>query len=399
MNDFNFETDFDPKPETITTPQLGSDVAVIRTSDRINFKRCRRRWGWSSHLKMNLGPKEPIDPLWFGTGIHFALEDYHGYNLYGHPSEAFEAFCIANKRIQNTPGAYDDFLILGRGMMDYYMLWLNDRDPLKTFIFQGKPQVEVRATIDIPFDIHKHFPDSPYSRAVYSVTIDRVVEDELGLLWLVDYKTAKQIQTMHFATDPQIGAYYWCATVLYGRPIAGFIYQQHRKDIPSPPRMLSSGKLSTDVRQLTTHRSYRKALTNIFGEDSNRWPQANLDALNVLAQEETSDADRYIRRDRIYRNEYSFESEGAKILLELEDILNPNLPLYPNPTRDCSYCSFYHACVSIDDGSDWSYELDLAHALRPKEHDSWRHHLPPPPTKSSSTLSTASLSTQPQVEW
>jgi PD-(D/E)XK nuclease superfamily len=368
--------DFDPKPDVI--PDADQNVAVIRTSDRINFKRCRRRWGWQSHLRGNLGPKEPIDPLWFGTGMHYALEDFHGYNLYGAPADAFEAFCIANKKLHYVPGSYEDFLQLGRGMMDYYELWLSDRDPLKTFWHNDKPQVEVRALIDIPFDIQKHFPDSPYTRAVYSVTIDRVVEDELGQLWPIDYKSARQIQTQHFATDPQIGAYYWALTCLYGRPIGGFIYQQHRKDVPQPPRMLSSGKLSTDVRQLTTHRSYRKALVNIFGEDSERWPKANLDTLNALAIEETQDSDRYIRRDKVYRNEYAFESEGAKILMELEDMLNPALPLYPNPTRDCPYCPFYHACVSIDDGSDWEHELQLAHAQRPKEHDSWRHHLPPP---------------------
>jgi len=229
----------------------------------------------------------------------------------------------------------------------------------------------VRAYIEIPFDIRRFFPNSPYSRALYSVTIDRVTEDSDGLLWLVDYKTAKQMQTMHFAIDPQIGAYYWAASHIYRRPIGGFIFQQHRKDIPAPPRMLSSGRLSSDVRQLTTHTAYRGALCNIFGEDSSRWPKENLKVLNELAFEETPEADRFIRRDRVYRNEYAFESEGAKILLELEDMLNPNLPLYPNPTRDCAFlCPFMHACVSIDDGSDWEQELELLTQPRAQEEQS-----------------------------
>jgi len=264
-------------------------------------------------------------------------------------------------------------------MMTYYETWLSERDPLKTFWFRDKPQVEVRAVLDVPFDVRKHFPDSPYTKAVYALTIDRVIEDENELLWLMDYKSARQVQTMHFATDPQIGAYYWAASAIYKRPIGGFIYQQHRKDLPKDPRFTAAGRLSTDKNQLTTHRAYRKALTNVFGHDPKRWPQVNLNFLNELAQEETADADKFIRRDRILRNEHSHESEGTKILLELEDMLNPHLPLYPNPTRDCVYmCPFMHACVSMDDGSDFEYELELQHGPRPSEEDSWRKLLPPP---------------------
>jgi PD-(D/E)XK nuclease superfamily len=388
MNDTYSPPDFgiDLSVEEALAPYkdfLTSTTALIRTSDRISFKRCRRRWGWSSHLKQNLGPKESQNPLWFGTGIHFALEDFHGYNVYGSPSEAFKAYCEATYRQRNTiaiPAVFPELKELGVGMMDYYELWLRDRPPLKTFWYNNRPQVEVRALIEVPWNPQDYYPDSPYDRVVYSVTIDRVVEDEDGLLWPGDYKTAKQIQTMHFSTDPQIGAYYWAASHIYpDRQVGGFFYQQHRKDLPQDPRFTASGRMSIDKRMLTTHRAYRAALVNVFGPTSDRWPQENLRFLNELASQETQDSDRFIRRDRIYRNEYSAESEGAKILLELEDMLNPNLPLYPNPTRDCAFlCPFLHACTSIDDGSDYMYELELQHAPRPTPQDSWRQFLPQP---------------------
>lgn len=384
MSDSWAPTDFgvDPISEEITTP--GKDnVARIRTSDRIAFKRCRRKWGWNSHLRGNLGPKESQAPLWFGTGMHFALEDFHGYNVYGSPTEAFKAYCQATHSLRtkiNIPAMYNELRELGIGMMDYYSMWLSERDIYKTFWFNGIPQVEVRAHVEIPFDIKAKYPTSPYDKAVYSVTIDRVVEDpEDGGLWLVDYKSAKAIQTLHYATDPQIGAYYWAAGYIYDRPIKGFIYQQHRKDSPQIPRVTSMGRLSVDKRQLVTHRSYRAVLVNIYGPDFNKWPGENLSFLNNLAAEETPDMDRFIRRDKIYRNEFSFESEGAKILLEVEDMLNPDLPLYPNPTRDCIYmCNFLHACLSVDDGSDWEYELEMAHGPREMETDLWRSNLPQP---------------------
>ena len=358
-------------------------IARIRTSDRIGFKRCRRRWGWNSHLRGNLGPKEAQNPLWFGTGMHFALEDFHGYNIYGSPVEAFKAYCAATYSLKQhvaIPAMYKELRELGIGMMEYYTLWLSERDIYKTYWHNGVPQVEVRAHVEIPLDVKRLHPDSPYDKAVYSVTIDRVVEDpEDGGLWLVDYKSAKQMAVLHFATDPQIGAYYWVAEHIYDRPIKGFIYQQHRKDVPHTPKITSLGKLSTDKRQLTTHRAYRKVLLNIFGPDNKKWPAENLDMLNYLAKEEGPDADKFIRRDKVYRNEHSFQSEGTKILMEVADMLDPNLPLYPNPTRDCIYmCPFMHACVSLDDGSDWEYELELAHQSREKENELWRQKLPQP---------------------
>lgn len=61
------------------------------------------------------------------------------------------------------------------------------------------------------------------------------------------------------------------------------------------------------------------------------------------------------------------------------DMLDPLLPLYPNPTRQCSHlCSFNSPCVSMDDGSDYEYELELGYEYKPGEYDGWRVNLPHP---------------------
>jgi len=72
--------------------------------------------------------------------------------------------------------------------------------------------------------------------------------------------------------------------------------------------------------------------------------------------------------------------------MELEDITNPNLPLYPNPTKDCEYmCPMQAACVALDDGSDWegtlgTYSVATGDVLtqREKEQLQWRNLLPEP---------------------
>ncbi len=356
-------------------------VAVIRTSDRGNFKRCRRRWGWSSHMRKNLTPKTTVDYFWLGSGVHYAAEDFHGYNIYGHPAKALQAYFDATTipGSREAPENWRDHTELGLAMMEYYAdHWLRNRDPLKTWYRNGKPVVEINFEIPIPFDQTK-LEEWGYDKVVFVGTIDRIVIDELERLWVLDYKTAKTIATDHFATDPQISAYIMAAHALFNEPIAGMIYQQHLKAVPEEPKILASGRVSLNKQQRTTHSLYRETLKALYG-DVQRAPGDNVKFLNTLLEGETENADRFIRRDYIARNEQQSASESVKILLECEDMLNPNLPLYPNPTKDCSWdCQFKSPCVSLDDGSDFEYELDIGfETAQERGSDTWRQHLKQP---------------------
>lgn len=372
----------------ITTDPRNPKRAVIRTSDRISFKNCRRRWGWSSHLRHNLGPIQKASPLWFGTGIHFALEDFHGFNRFGHPKAAFLEYVRATKehKPEELPDDWQELQTLGEGMMDYYVIWLQQRTNSlhKTFWYNNEPQVEVNFRFKIPFDASKW----GYDEVVYSGTIDRITEDpEYGpdRLWLWDYKTALQIQTMHYATDPQISVYMWAAPYIYGKDIAGFIYQQHRKSLPNPGRVLANGGISVDQNQLTTRFMYKQTLIETYGSVEAA-PSKNVEFLNKLAQEETEEYDKFVRIDRIHRNQFSAMAEGAKIMMEMEDMLNPDLPLYPNPTRECpTFCPFYAPCIAMDDGSDWKHILDMTMTQREASYDSWRSKIRWPDERSVNT--------------
>src|SRR3569833_1332499 len=81
-----------------TPPEIPNkyDIIPFHSSDRGSFKMCRRRWDWSSPARQNLTVRADIYgvsmPLWFGTGIHYALEKFYHPGLRRDPVEAFKTW-------------------------------------------------------------------------------------------------------------------------------------------------------------------------------------------------------------------------------------------------------------------------------------------------------------------
>ena len=70
-----------------------SDV-MLRTSERNLFKRCQ--WAWERNYIDRLENANRFSPaLWFGTGIHLALEKWYipGAERGVHPVETWKAYC------------------------------------------------------------------------------------------------------------------------------------------------------------------------------------------------------------------------------------------------------------------------------------------------------------------
>lgn len=357
-------------------------VAIISTSDRSTFRTCRRRWNWSSHLRAGLRPIAQAAPLWVGSGLHHFLEDYHGARVYASSDAAIDDYVQATKKAYGAdalPDSFADDVELMRGMAAHYVQWLTKRDPFKTYQVKGEPQVEVSFEFELPLkpDVLKR---SGFKRAIYKGTLDRVVEDENGYLWIVDYKTAAQLtSTEHLELDSQIGTYLWAARYIYRKPVMGFIYTQLLKAVPKEPRVLKNGSLSTDKSQRTTHAMYRAEAVRICGPDSSRWPEEVRTLCNVLASNEGDDDDGFIRRTRVARSEESLEIEAMKILAEVTDMLDPALKLYPSPDFTCysiKKCPYMEACISFDRGEDYMAILEGEFAkVEYAERNSWREHL------------------------
>lgn len=355
-------------------------IAIVRTSDRHAFKRCRRKWGWTSGLRGNLAIKDTPSYFWIGTGGHFAMEDYHGYNHYQHPVEAFRAYVAACKEYKRVhmhglPDDWEEQTTLGEGILEYYLIWAKERDTYDTVWINDEPQVEVKCQIDLtPYLDPQVVSLSEYDKIVYQLTLDRLVEVE-GEYWILDWKFYKAFGAGGLEFDQQMGAYIWGASAVFEKPIAGAILHEFRKKLANPPRVLNSGLISTAENQGTTHRLYREALIHVYG-DVNNATAKHVDRLNDLAARETADRDDFIRRSRTRRNEAQQQAEGTRILMEIEDMINPNLPLYTNSTRDCMWdCDLRDICLMMDRDDDWEYTLKDITTQRVQETDGWRQYL------------------------
>jgi len=345
------------------------------------FRRCRRKWDFQSRLRQNLViVTEPQGPLWFGSGFHFALEDFHGYNRFGDPRRAFDAYVEATS--SNLPSETEELVVVAEGMLSYYVeLWLPKHDRMKTLWVDGQPQVEVDVEIAITHDLPQWLIDrigeelDEDFEVVVKQTFDRVCQDqELGYILGEDYKTAKQMaDTGQLMFNPQSNQYYWALRAFYGdRDVEGLVWTQFLKKVPTPPEPLKTGGLSMNKGQATTYSMYRAALIDMFG----KIPKGYTDILNHLASQEDESGDRFIRREVLRRNKYHGEEEYRKIIAEATEMLNPDLPIYPNPTRDCVWdCPFRDVSLAIDSGEDWTYLLESEFTQFEGYDDSWRERI------------------------
>jgi hypothetical protein len=105
--------------------------------------------------------------FWFGTAIHFAMEDYFGWNKFGDPRRAFKAYYKAFKPEDRPEGA-DEHYELGLAMLTYFLewypkhnmdmgfktLWLNEQDQEVPANTPGaRPACEEEFTLDLGYRV------------------------------------------------------------------------------------------------------------------------------------------------------------------------------------------------------------------------------------------------------
>jgi hypothetical protein len=381
----------------------------IHTSERRSFRGCRRRWDWIS--RQFYYPRVTARPLEFGVAFHAAMEEYYKsyLGLFTNPDPASSlAMAIATfKRVTQEQRAkyirlngdiapemddYADRIEVGVGMLNYYFKNVAEKAD------KGLKPVKVEIKFEVPIvnpdtgeqdlwckcdhcwrQYHKWCDDNGKTGigqrdpkwkglpVTYGGRIDILFVDELGRLWIGDWKTAARLSGTETSdeylwNDDQITSYVW-ALRLIGLDVAGFIYAEIKKAVPEEPepnKVVRLGRRYSVSKNINT--TYQMYKDTVEENDFDAYHRGLYDEFLEYLQE---NAPRFHSRHQIDRNQAQCDNAGRNIWMEAKEMTNPDLLIYPNPGRfhckgfgPSSGCAFWEPCLGKERGEDYTYTLD-----------------------------------------
>lgn len=373
----------------------------IHTSDRLMYRRCRRKAQLASKLWRGLQPVRPNSVLWLGSGVHKGIERYYGYSE--DPTAVFTGWADESiAKIKKEEGLlnaeldkFNETIEMGVGVLEHYKQFAKQYDDFNVYVFpDGTPAVEILFEVPIldPDGNHLHarfeqpqvgmtteqllfldangYVDIP---VYYGGRIDLIVEDIYGDLWIFDHKTCKTFgDWTKLQLDTQVGSYIWAIQQLVpdlNKHVRGVIYNGLKKTLPKAPELLKSGKgFSVNKAQSTTYQVYAQTLLdNGISLDDPKYTEM---LSHLLQQDEvTNDSitNKFFKRQKIRRSPEEVQSIGEQIYEEAVDMIGTQF-FYPNPTRDCSWdCDFYDVCIGMHNKEDVEWQLESMYQPRPEE--------------------------------
>lgn len=365
----------------------GIKIFRLSTTERQEFKECRRKWDFASLSRQGIEPNRPAVALWFGTGIHHALEMlYQRRATYGVDPAYVEEMNDRDyvhkvwtdwynkelKRLEESQTvlwdeqkqALEETQELGLRMLENYETWSSVADHNDGTGFKRVLYTEREFAVAIPDKNGEpyHFTDG--SGQVWEMwlvgRLDMVVEDFDGRIWVLDHKTSKdRLDEEILILDDQMTLYLWAAQQILQKPIEGCYYNVLRKKLPTVPEVLKSGKSLSKAKTIdTTYEVYLQAI-----EDNGFDPADYEDILDHLANKKTG----FFERVKVRRNQHELAMAGRMLLLEAIDMLNDPY-IYTNPTWDCKWkCDYKDLCLAMNRNDDVAYLRDTMFRKRSYE--------------------------------
>jgi hypothetical protein len=275
------------------------------------------------------------DALWFGIGVHEALAPWYmmGIKRGPHPAKTFKLWhgeesreiraSYANKQEEGMDEKkYEDSLELGVSMLEGYV----DE--------YGRDLDWSVIAIERPFKVRVMYKG--VAIAYFMSTWDGVFRDRSdGRIYLMEHKTASQIQLAYLELDDQAGIYWALAGHILrregilkdGEEIAGIHYNFLRKSM-------------ADDRPQNELGEY----LNKDGSVSKKQPP-----------------DRYVREtvERSARERATqLERLGREVSI-MTGMMQGTIPVIKHTTKECSWCQFFTACKLHERGGN-AYKSVLA---------------------------------------
>ena len=347
------------------------------------LKRCWRKWGWKYIDRLE--PKGPTHKnLWFGIGIHEALAGHYGLGTDRgeHPARIFEQWAdgevpkikVYAERFEADEKVYLDAVELGVIMLEEYIKEYGADEQWHVIATEQEGRVRI--------------PDPNGRRMVarFSYVFDGVVRDRsTGKIWLVEHKTASQINTDHLSLDEQAGAYWAVASSVLRRSgvlseketIAGVMYNFLRKTTPDdrPRHPVTGERLNKPTKA-----HYLAALAEAQISVAKTLKVEQLAAAceaeglivlgDVSASQPTPAFVRYPVRRNVHERRTQIERIGHEAAI-VTQLRSGTLPLIKTPRQSgfdaCKWCEFFQMCELHERGADWETYRDHMYTVRPAD--------------------------------
>lgn len=308
------------------------DLPIVRGGERATYKRCEKKWYWA--WRRGLVPRQKsFGPLELGGWWHEALAVWYGkgHNRVGELPEHFVAIAEAslelaqrNKAPEHVLEKAEELIALGEAMAVGYVAKYGD-DP---GIFVIATEVHLEFTIPDP--------ETGVILARHRLTPDLVFLDDHGVVWLMEHKTAKSIQTEHLRIDDQARPYSAMARralinagiIKSDMRFGGMLYNYSRKALPDLRRQNEQGKY-----------------LNQNGSVSKKQPPPYFERKPIVLSRQA----KVITLERV-------QDEILEITAKTLKIRNKDLHparIRKTPHHSCPrYCEFFDMCVAEEQGAE-----------------------------------------------
>ena len=345
---------------------MRSRVKEIHITDMQTFLQCRRRWNWSSQMRMGLQRAFMPAPLFLGQGAHRGLDAYYKSDCdvdaaLEHVGKWVEE---QKRKLHEFSDVYynleiesiDESHQLIRAMIAHYALWAPTIDA-------AYEMVSTEQKYSVPIFYESKRVVSPLRLAG---RIDGVVRSKAnGKLYLLEFKTTRSLYSIDWVFNSIQGtAYTWAATKLFGEPIGGVLYRMLRKKAPANPRVLKNGTFSNAKSQDTSFAWMKYALEQVAlqkGTDPRiLWTQCRELLLHLRSEPNKFFTERMVTKTGPVL---------ADLLRALRSVgrmmADPDVPIFTSPPWNyCNTCPFRDPCDLQDAGGDYKGVLEAEYAPR-----------------------------------
>jgi hypothetical protein len=344
---------------------------ILRGSEYQDFLQCRKKWFHSWVEKIT--PNKPDNKLWFGVLFHKWLERYYGNQCNALMADMETSLWLNEQDMSGMEQTdIDEQMKLFYGVRDNYVAKYDDSawNVLGTeveFLIMLEDGVYFTGTIDLVYEENGkiRFSDHKTVASLDMYEEKSKMDRQISRYWWALQQIASGVgRIKKKATTPDEKDMWVTWTELMGKEIEGFTYNLIAKDFPREPKILKSGKLSTDKSQKTTYAKYFNKIIEL-GEN----PDDYSEILNVL----DSKRDPFLRRVEVYRSQNELESAIWEFLYTSNDIHDVAMTILKKPEAvdeltyrhigtHCDHmCQFKALCQTAIEGGNVQMVKNLAY--------------------------------------